>query len=626
MEKFLKKFVPLAFLAIIFINLLVYFTNTYFNWRQARYTEMQIAEKRRKNDWIEQDKEATKAELDKKQLEAVNKQLEGFSGKGLYKVHESENKPGDPGYLGIRGIDEAKRTQNLDTGRYEEGLQEEGYLLFSDETKEHFCQIIQDIDDWINNNGQLGSERGQVDKDNYSNYLVRNNCILYGAPGTGKTEFVRELNRILVERYGKEPEKPQEHNDPNDPNYGLSVDPEEQEAVEKGIKKPQIPVVEVKGASLQSAGPTVNDALPQEKLAKILQRFKEEHFKDDGGIASKRPYIIFLEEADQARNVMVDKPKRNLEDFKNFLSSSSDKDGLNVSHISQAAQDRNSVIIIATNNYEDIDPAMKRRGRLGKSLNFTWTPETLKEYSQGDSEGNYKVDWPQISGEDHYCWKFKENEDYYFIFELAKKMNFSNYKNKFSQKTNDILTVWKGWNEEERDDFARSRLGLEAKVWCDTCQIETNPEKASQKRQRLKGALQNVDDAEQKAQIYHQQMEKKLTDCGHEAKPVANWLLHYIYTFFVYYESQNLENFTHPNQIQRYKFNEKRLLRERVNQLRMDLNDLGQDMMNTFGEELRRISNNLEKLENSNKENITELTNIRDAIETLANNVNNLPI
>jgi hypothetical protein len=320
---------------------------------------------------MEQDKEATKAELDKKQLEAVNKQLEGFSGKDLYKVHELENKLGDPGYLGIRDIDEAKRTQNLDTGKYQEGLQEEGYLLFSEETKQHFCQVIQDLDDFVNNQGKLGDESQQSDKDNYSSYLVRNNCILYGAPGTGKTEFVRELNRILVERYGKEPQKVQTPTDPSDPNYGISVDPQEQEAAEKGVKIPQIPVVEIKGASLQTGGPTVGQPLPQEKFVTILQRFKEDHFKDDGGIASQRPYVVFIEEADQARNVMVDKPKRNLEDFKNFLSSSSDKDGLNVSHVSRAAQDRNSIIIIATNNYEEIDPAMKRRGRLGKSLNFT---------------------------------------------------------------------------------------------------------------------------------------------------------------------------------------------------------------------------------------------------------------
>jgi len=83
------------------------------------------------------------------------------------------------------------------------------------------------------------------------------------------------------------------------------------------------------------------------------------------------PYVVFIEEADQAKNTITNAPKKNLEDWKNFLSNSKDERGLNTEYISQAAQDRNSIIIIATNNYSDIDPAVKRRGRLGKSLNFT---------------------------------------------------------------------------------------------------------------------------------------------------------------------------------------------------------------------------------------------------------------
>jgi hypothetical protein len=39
-------------------------------------------------------------------------------------------------------------------------------------------------------------------------------------------------------------------------------------------------------------------------------------------------------------------------------------------------------MIIATNDYENLDPALFRRGRLGKRLNFSWTPEILKEYGE----------------------------------------------------------------------------------------------------------------------------------------------------------------------------------------------------------------------------------------------------
>ncbi|CAG8641714.1 9139_t:CDS:2 [Cetraspora pellucida] len=389
----------------------------FLNWQSNEFKA-----KKGQKDYQEQERENTRAERDKTELEKLKKDLEGFSGQGLYKIHDLDV---ESGYLGIKG-------------------------------------------------GGLEEEVEGGDKDNYSGYLVRNNCILYGAPGTGKTEFARELSRILIERYGEVPTIPQTSNDPNDPNYGMSIDPKEREMAEKGIKKPRIPLVEIKGASLQSAGPTVGDLLPQEKLVKILQRFKEEFFQGDDeegntGIASKLPYVVFVEEADQARNTMTDKPKRNLEDFKNFLSSSSDKDGLNTSHISQAAQDRNSVIIIATNNYEEIDPAIKRRGRLE----------------------------------------------------------------------------------------------------------ETNPETAKQKEVRIEKATKDIEDKEEKSRIRQEEADKKFTACEHD---------------------QNLENFNHPNQIQRYSYNDARSLRERINQLRQDLNEYGQEVINTLGRELREINNKLAEI------------------------------
>src|SRR6185369_18028725 len=105
------------------------------------------------------------------------------------------------------------RNQNLVTSRYDPNIHEEGFLLFSEETKKHFCKIVKDIDDFLNRGGQLENEGGGLN-DNYSGFLARNNCILYGAPGTGKTEFMRELTRILIERYGEEPDIPPVPTDP----------------------------------------------------------------------------------------------------------------------------------------------------------------------------------------------------------------------------------------------------------------------------------------------------------------------------------------------------------------------------------------------------------------------------
>jgi len=98
--------------------------------------------------------------------------------------------------------------------------------------------------------------------------------------------------------------------------------------------------------------------------------------------------------------------------------------------------------------------------------------------------------------------------------------------------------------------------------------------------------------------------------------------LHYLHTFFVFYETQDLENFNEARQIQRYPYNEKRLLRERINQLRMDLNEMGQDTINTFGEELRKISNQLDKIHNIYQQGVqTELQNINYNLTNLASEV-----
>ncbi|CAG8435260.1 5951_t:CDS:2 [Ambispora gerdemannii] len=86
---------------------------------------------------------------------------------------------------------------------------------------------------------------------------------------------------------------------------------------------------------------------------------------------SDKPYIVFIEEADQGINALGksgradEKNKGLLEEYKNFLSKSTDQEGLKGD-----AQDLNSIIIIATNNFESIDPAVFRRGRLGEKLNF----------------------------------------------------------------------------------------------------------------------------------------------------------------------------------------------------------------------------------------------------------------
>jgi len=263
--------------------------------------------------------------------------------------------------LGIKDIDEAKNTM-------EGGA--EAVLIYTEEQKKHFIRILEDIDDFLNNDGKLNLnvEGESKKKDQYRHYLLRNNCILYGAPGTGKTEFVKELNHILISRYGKNSlERPRVVNiDPHDPNCGLTQDDDE-----KIKPEPAIPIFVISGASLMSTGK--DEPKTFEKFVITLKRAKNDFFKnpdEEGNIGedSKLPYIVFVDEADQAKNSLTYNPqaKNNLEEFKNFFSQAEDGGGLK-----KEAQDLNSVCIFATNNYETIDPAMKRRGRLGTSLNFT---------------------------------------------------------------------------------------------------------------------------------------------------------------------------------------------------------------------------------------------------------------
>jgi len=97
-------------------------------------------------------------------------------------------------------------------------------------------------------------------------------------------------------------------------------------------------------------------------LIKIIEKAKEFYYGDK---YSDKPYIVFIEEADQGCNVLDKEKGKLLEDWKNFLSTPRDSEELK-----GGAQDKNSCIIIATNNYDNIDPALFRRGRLGKKLNF----------------------------------------------------------------------------------------------------------------------------------------------------------------------------------------------------------------------------------------------------------------
>ncbi|CFW92736.1 protein of unknown function [endosymbiont DhMRE of Dentiscutata heterogama] len=76
-------------------------------------------------------------------------------------------------------------------------------LIFKDEANEHLLRILNDITAF--KQGEELSADGENDP--YSTQLKRNNAVLYGAPGTGKTEFINELVHHLYQQFASEEAK-----------------------------------------------------------------------------------------------------------------------------------------------------------------------------------------------------------------------------------------------------------------------------------------------------------------------------------------------------------------------------------------------------------------------------------
>src|SRR3954454_8953613 len=83
-----------------------------------------------------------------------------------------------------------------------------GKLIYSDKVKKFFTAILDDIEDLVN----CGKVYGEKDdeQDNYSNKFVRRNAIFYGAPGTGKSEFPRQLVYEIAAKFSSEAQKKQQ--------------------------------------------------------------------------------------------------------------------------------------------------------------------------------------------------------------------------------------------------------------------------------------------------------------------------------------------------------------------------------------------------------------------------------
>lgn len=450
-----------------------------------------------------------------------------------------------------------------------------GYLVYPRVIKDHFNAILEDIDDLINT-GKVYKEKDEY-QDSSSAHFWRRNTILYGMAGTGKTEFPKQLVYEIANKYQSENEKKinqytqdlvdkQEKFVNDSENEQLKTEIAElkeliQDCEEQLTKEENqiVPVFQIDGFQLATAGKALaeKNLESHQKLIAIIKALKEEAFGDK---FSNKPYIVFVEEADQALNVMTagtkgDKPNL-LEDWKNFLSTTEDSVGLKGN-----VQDPNSCIMIATNNYENLDPALVRRGRLGKKLNFSWTPELLKEYGETGNGDNWEhINWPNDPS-----WDFNNSRYREELYKMSTKLGYAMFKDKFAPHANKIIQSWQSLEDNKR-----------------------------KKKEAELGTFKDEND-----------------------KDTCNWLLHYLFTFHQYNAKQNLDAFVSAEQIQRYDFGKAARMEENTAAIAALIS---KSVMNLG----QGITDKLSEIRGEMVANFQEISNLRTEINNFRNNLNAL--
>jgi uncharacterized protein YukE len=250
-----------------------------------------------------------------------------------------------------------------------------------------------------------------------------------------------------------------------------------------------------------------------------------------------------------------------LEDWKNFLSTTEDAVGLKGN-----VQDPNSCIVVATNNDKSLDPALLRRGRLGKTLNFSWSPELLKEY--GEAGGfRWGRDWEHINWPNESAWDFANSRYREELYKMTTKLGFAVFKERFAPHANKIIHSWQSLDENKR-----------------------------KRKEAELGTFKDEND-----------------------KDVCNWLLHHLFTFHQYNSKgkQNLNAFKSATQIQRYDFGTAARMEENTvaiaSLISKSIMNLGQG-----------ITDKLSEIRGEMVANFQEISNLRTEINNFRNNLNTL--
>jgi DNA polymerase III delta prime subunit len=457
MPNFFKKIIGWLIALAVIIGLTILGIQAFFAWKNNEINQTRLEIEHSGSLEERKRKQEEKDRLDKEHKEAQIKNLQGWQASDLdYNVQAP---PEESDCMAVVGVEPDNAFPRK--------------LIYSDEITQYFRDILQDLEDLV----KLGQVNPSLDErnDKYAEHFKRRNMVMYGAPGTGKTELIVQLARMINEKYLTWIEN---ELDPSNPNYELLQEIE---------RKPPC-IIQIDGTTIKAPGkgsPVGDKIDSHEKLIKIIEKAKEFYYGDK---YSDKPYIVFIEEADQGCNVLDKEKGKLLEDWKNFLSTPRDSEELK-----GGAQDKNSCIIIATNNYDNIDPALFRRGRLGKKLNFNWNPNVLKKYLTME----FGVSLPESES-----WQWDNNPEPEELYKMCTKIGYDIAKNELAKNMPIIVESWARLSDKER------------KV----------------KEQEL-GTRKNE-----------------------QEKEVCNWLLHYLFTFHQYNNKRQLPSFNDAKKTQRYNY------------------------------------------------------------------------
>jgi Cdc6-like AAA superfamily ATPase len=167
-------------LGILGFNVWLNYNNSLIN-RQKLDLKYGIESERKKR---LADEEARREREEQLQQAQLDKAFFNPEGKASILSHKSTH------HLGVRKMNGSNLvcgTENAPT------------LIFSEKVNEYLFNVLRDMTDFRNKAGVLVPD--SYNDKNYSPFLKRNNAVMYGAPGTGKTELINELVHHLYQQF-----------------------------------------------------------------------------------------------------------------------------------------------------------------------------------------------------------------------------------------------------------------------------------------------------------------------------------------------------------------------------------------------------------------------------------------